>query len=61
MGRIVPLVRESLGRLQSIGCTECTFVTPVAYTAMVRLIRRRIAPWAKRVAETRESVATLEP
>lgn len=60
-GRIVPLYRESLARLEQAGCRLCTFVTPVEYDGMIGFIRRWIAPVAEFLAETRGSRKPLAP
>lgn len=52
-GRILPLYAASLDRLVGTDCRLCTFVTPVGYTGMNRLVRRWIAPFALFVGETR--------
>lgn len=52
-GRIMPLYTASLERLREAGCRLCTFVTPVSYKTMVDFARKRCAPWASFLGETR--------
>jgi GNAT superfamily N-acetyltransferase len=52
-GRIMPLYTISLERLREAGCQQCTFVTPVSYKTMVEFARKRCAPWASFLGETR--------
>ncbi len=59
-GRILPLYTESIRRLGEIGCTICTFVTPVFHKEMVEFINRRCARWISFVGETRGSAKRLE-
>lgn len=57
---LVPLMRESVGRLLADGRTRrCTFVASVDNAAMVGFIRKRCAPWADLVGETRASEKRL--
>jgi len=52
-GRIMPLYTVSLERLREAGIRQCTFVTPVSYKTMVDFARKRCAPWASFLGETR--------
>lgn len=54
-GRILPLYAASLRRLEGTACRWCTFVTPYSFGPMVEFIRRRLAPIASALGETRES------
>lgn len=57
--RIMPLYTASLERLRDAGCRWCTFVTPVSYATMVEFARKRCAPWATFLGETRGVMKTL--
>ena len=57
--RIMPLYTASLERLREAGCRWSTFVTPISYTTMVEFARKRCAPWASFVGETRGIRKTL--
>jgi predicted GNAT family acetyltransferase len=58
-GRILPLFSASLERLREAGIDSCTFVTPVCYETMVAFAKKRCAPWASFVGETRGSSKVL--
>jgi len=57
--RLVPLISASIERLWGTECSNCTFVTPVRFKAMVQFIRRRCVPWAGFVGESRGSEKRL--
>lgn len=51
-GRIVALYEAVLKKVRG-NCRECSFTTPFDYPAMIKFIRRRLAPISHVVAETR--------
>ncbi len=59
-GRILPLYAAALRRLEGTACRWCTFVTPYSFGPMVEFIRRRLAPIATALGETRESRRSLD-
>lgn len=59
-GRLMPLVSESINRIDRTSFSECTFVVPLKHQTMVAFARRWIEPWASLVTETRGSFKRLD-
>jgi GNAT superfamily N-acetyltransferase len=59
-GRLMPLVSESINRIDRTPFSECTFVVPLKHHTMVAFVRRWIEPWASLVTETRGSFKRLD-
>ncbi|MEM9557810.1 MAG: GNAT family N-acetyltransferase [Acidobacteriota bacterium] len=59
-GRIVPLYDAVLRDVHGT-CRECSFITPFDYAPMVQFIRRRLAPIASFLGETRVVRRQVEP
>jgi len=60
-GRILPLYTAAIDRLREAGIGNCLFITPVEYPNMVAFVKRRCAPWAGFLGETRGSTRNLDP
>lgn len=58
-GRLMPLVSESINRIERTPFTQCTFVVPLKHATMVAFAKRWIEPWAGLVTETRGSSKRL--
>lgn len=58
-GRILPLYTAAIKRLRGAGVGNCLFVAPVEYPNMVAFVKRRCAPWAGFLGETRGSIKDL--
>ncbi|MFZ5787673.1 MAG: GNAT family N-acetyltransferase [Acidobacteriota bacterium] len=59
-GRLMPLVSESIDRIEHTPFTDCTFVVPLKHQTMVAFVRRWMEPWAGQVTETRGSTKRLD-
>jgi len=58
-GRILPLYTAAIDRLREAEIGNCLFITPVEYPNMVAFVKRRCAPWAGFLGETRGSTKDL--